>query len=138
MSKSLIEVYDECVNETSTKVQADQRFLCLAKQHDSDITMNKVMEICKYTYEPENDESEEDSRKKSLNLSQKFRNNVLIPVRQYIAQDVVKAEFPAEEIFSRQATDDMKEVRKEIDKYLPKTTRITKTKNSDHLNGVFK
>lgn len=123
---TLQELFNKCVEENGgNKIRGAQQFIVRAKKEIPDVKMNECMTVA--GYEKKNEQT--------------FRNNIVVPVRNRIAQikfnvgpDAVKRLFGRTQ---QSLTDDEKQLKKNISSCLPARTRITSEKSMDHIDALI-
>lgn len=123
---NLQELFDQCLeNNNGDKIKAAQQFIVKAKREDPSVKMTECMAIAGYDKKTE----------------QNFRNNIIIPVRDRIAN--IKFNVGAEQIkklFGRSQaalTDEEKNTKKSIQDFLPARSRISSIKKMDHIDQLI-
>ena len=123
---TLQELFEECVKENGgNKIRGAQQFIVRAKKEIPDVKMNDCMSTA--GYEKKNEQT--------------FRNNIVIPVRNRIAQirfnvspDTIKRLFGRTQ---QSLTEDEKQLKKNISACLPARARITGEKTMDHIDTLI-
>lgn len=123
---NLQELFNQCLeNNNGDKIKAAQQFIIKAKKENPSVKMNECMTIAGYDKKTE----------------QNFRNNVIIPVRNRIAN--IKFNVSVDNIkrlFGRSQealTDEEKNTKKRIQDFLPTRSRISSIKKMDHIDQLI-
>lgn len=103
--------------------QQEIAFIIKAKKENPNVTINECMEITGYT---------SDDQKEQNNLKQKFRNNIILPLKIYLGQKLFNlTPEQARSIWSHKPlVDNHEEIRAAINDKLPSTRRATVVKNN--------
>ena len=141
---TLEEIFENCIQKIGNNNEAVQRFVIQAKQSDPTVTVGEVKDVAGFNIEDidgdfESEEAKQEAlARKQASLNQRWRNNVMEPVKLAI----LKKTFPDKtvtEIWGRDADDEAKKIREQLEeKYLPKRSRASSsTTNFDHLSDLF-
>jgi hypothetical protein len=141
---TLEEIFANCVKKIGNNNKAIQRFVIEAKQADPTVTVGEVKDIAGFNIEDvdgdfETDEERKEAvERKQASLNQKWRNNIMEPVKSAILAKMFPDKTVAD-VWGREADDEAKKIREQLeDKYLPKRSRASSaTTNFDHLADLF-
>lgn len=120
--KTFDEIFENCLNKLNGDERAAKmRFVIACKRNNPDVTM---LDVRKYLGYYSSDE------KKDAVESQKFRQQVLFPVRNFLTKSVLG--IPDNEVahfWAREnKTESVLEQRKKINEQLPRVTRVREPK----------
>jgi hypothetical protein len=122
---NLREIFEECVAEKG-QVEGVQKFLIKAKKENPLVKMGECMEIAGFT---SNDEKE------SVNLGQKFRTQILNPLRDYLTKKLCNlTDSEVERLWGRQEGEKTAEQRAQQEtvlRVLPARSRNTQARVKD-------
>lgn len=133
-TEELTNLFNECITTDGplTKNQKIAAFIVRAKKLFADVTIADCKKISGFY---------SDDEKENANLSQSFRNNILIPTRIFITQKLYKlSEADAKEVWKQiEETDEnyaqYTEMREAVNKHLPSRSRIVKSQNKMEFLG---
>jgi hypothetical protein len=123
---NLQELFEQCLeNNNGDKTKAAQQFIIKAKKENPSVKMSECMAIAGYDKKTE----------------QNFRNNIVIPVRNRIANIKFNvSEDSIKRLFGRSQealTDEEKNTKKSIQDLLPARSRASSTKKMDHIDELI-
>lgn len=130
---NLTEIYRNCqaMAELSTHEQ-EVAFLVRAKKENPNVTLDECMQVAGY---------KSGDQKEQNNLKQKFRNNVLLPLKIYLGKKLFNLTHEqSESIWTHKPlVDNHEEIKAAINSKLPssKRTSAPKEKNFAFLNDLI-
>lgn len=115
--KTLSEIHEDAKKELTDEKAINMKFLFLARQENPEVTLKECREFLGFSSKDE---------KQDANLNQKFRNGVLVPLRNFLT----KYKFglanmkEADAVWKQKNSNEENQKRKEaINEMLPKVTR---------------
>lgn len=127
--KTMNEIFEECLDSCDTELQAKMKFIVEVKKEIKDVSVLEVRKHLGYF--------DVDDKNKDNALSQKFNLEVFHPVRNFVSKKVLGiTDEQAANMWSRSATEELKNSREEVAKYLPKRTRTSSKQKVTDLSFI--